>query len=97
MKNNNNPQAQVTSKNESLRHLANDLREVYGVLNELCSQLEGGGIVKCKDVEPAVAQAIPKLRRAVAALNAASMLAEGQAAPDPSAATMSAGQNPLLM
>jgi hypothetical protein len=97
MKNNNNPQAQVTSKNESLRHLATDLREVYGVLNELCSQLEGGGIVQCKDVEPAVALAVPKLRRAVAALNAASMLTEGQAAPDPSAATISAGQNPLLM
>ena len=87
---NNNPEA--VSATHQLRYLATDLHEVYSLLNELSLQLEGGGIIQVRDVEPAVAKAVPKLRSAVAALYAASKHAEagGKRPGVPN-------QNPLLM
>ena len=70
MKNNDNAATRATTKNDKLRDLALDLGEAYTLLNSLSSQLEGGGIVRARDVEPAVAKAVPKLRHAVAVLNA---------------------------
>ncbi len=56
----------------NLRELAVDLNEVYGLMNDLCATLQGGGIVQVRDIEPSVAKAVPKLRRAVDTLKAAS-------------------------
>ena len=56
----------------NLRELAVDLNVVYGLMNELCATLQGGGIVQARDIEPSVAKVVPKLRRAVDTLNAAS-------------------------
>ena len=70
MKNNENAATQSTADNDELRNLAVDLGEAYTLLNSLSDQLEGGGIVRARDVEPAVAKAVPKLRHAVAVLNA---------------------------
>jgi len=62
MTNNNNKQS------DSLHDLAVDLNEVYGLMSELCSQLQGGGIVQARDIEPSLARAVPKLRRAITTL-----------------------------
>ena len=69
MKKNNNGVVDLVSKDDQLRHLASDLREAYKVLDMLCTQLEGGGIVPARDVIPAVSEAVPKLRNAVNVLN----------------------------
>ncbi len=84
--------SEAVSATHQLRYLATDLHEVYSLLNELSLQLEGGGIVQVRDVEPTVAMAVPKLRSAVEALYAASQHAEavGNQPGMPS-------QNPLLM
>jgi hypothetical protein len=55
----------------NLRELAVDLNEVYDLINDLCTTLQGGGIVQARDIEPSVAKAVPKLRRAVDTLKAA--------------------------
>ena len=80
---------------QTLRHLATDLHEVYSQLNELRSQLEGGGIVQVRDVEPAVSRAVPKLRSAVATLYAATKHDENLGNGSDSASRPN--QNPLLM
>ncbi len=87
---NNNPEA--VSATHQLRYLATDLHEVYSLLSELSLQLEGGGIVQVRDVEPTVAMAVPKLRSAVAALYAASKHVEAGAKQ-----SGVPNQNPLLM
>ena len=56
----------------SLRDLAADLDQVYRLMDELCEQLQGGGIVQARDIEPSISKAVPKLRRAVATLTEAS-------------------------
>jgi hypothetical protein len=61
----------------TLEYLASDLHEVCGLLNELRMQLAGGGIIQARDIEPSVSIAVPKLRRAVAALNAVAMMNAG--------------------
>ena len=67
------------STNDQLQHLATDLGEVYNLLHGLCSKLAGGGIVQARDIEPSVARAVPKLRRAVAdAERGQVMISEGQ-------------------
>jgi len=90
---NNNPEA--VSATHQLRYLATDLHEVYSLLNELSSQLEGGGIVQVRDVEPTVSMAVPKLRSAVAALYAASQNEEIHG--EQPAGVNLPSQNPLLM
>jgi len=70
VKNNENAATHSATEKDELRNLALDLREAYTLLNGLSIQLEGGGIVRARDVEPAVAKAVPKLRHAVAVLNA---------------------------
>ena len=62
MNNNNNKQS------DSLHDLAVDLNEVYGLMSELCAQLQGGGIIQARDIEPSVARAIPKLQHAITTL-----------------------------
>jgi len=90
---NNNPEAVPAT--QQLRYLATDLHEVYSLLNELSLQLEGGGIVQVRDVEPAVSMAVPKLRSAVAALYAASKHEDING--EQPAGTSLLSQNPLLM
>lgn len=85
MNNNNNVRV------ESLRELAVDLSEVYGLMSELCDQLQGGGIVQARDIEPSLARAVPKLRRALAALNEAATDA------DELGDVTAPSQSPLLM
>lgn len=92
MKNNN---SEAISASHQLRYLATDLHEVYSLLNELSTQLEGGGIVQVRDVEPAVSMAVPRLRNAVATLYAASKIDEKQGGP--LAGISSPSRNPLLM
>ena len=57
---------------DNLYELADDLNEICASLDELCVALQGGGIVQARDIEPSLASAVPKLRRAVATLNDAS-------------------------
>lgn len=92
MKNNNR---EVVSAKHQLRFLATDLHEVYSLLNELSIQLEGGGIVQVRDVEPAVSMAVPRLRNAVATLYAASQHDEIDG--EHAARASLQNQNPLLM
>ena len=66
------------SANKALRHLAFDLREVYEILDDVCAHLAGGGIVQARDIETPVAKTLPKVRRAVNALNAISVIAEDE-------------------
>ena len=84
-------------KKSQLHDLTNDLREVYGLLDDLCSQLKGGGIVQARDVEPAISQAMPRLRRAVIALNAETMIANDRERRKRQRRFTSPGQNPLLI
>ena len=74
----------------NLHDLVGDLSDVYGLMSELSLQLQGGGIVQARDIEPSVAKAVPKLRRVVAALQAASTNSESGEEP-------LLNQNPLLM
>jgi hypothetical protein len=90
---NNNPE--TDSASHQLRFLATDLHEVYSLLSELSLQLEGGGIVQVRDVEPVVSKAVPRLRSAVAALYAASKHDEIHG--ERSTGTSLPNQNPLLM
>ena len=76
---------------DTLRYLATDLHEVYSRLNELSANLEGGGIVQARDIEPAVAMAVPRLRNAVATLYAATQR------DDHSANGGLSNKNPLLI
>lgn len=92
MKKNN---SEAISATHQLHYLATDLHEVYSILDELRLQLEGGGIVQARDVEPAVSKAVPKLRSAVATLYAASKRDENRG--DPLAAISSPSRNPLLI
>ncbi len=56
----------------TVNELAVDLNEIYASLNELCTALQGGGIVQARDIEPSLAKAMPVLRHAVTTLNEAS-------------------------
>jgi hypothetical protein len=66
----------LASEIDELNYLAADLSEAYEMLDRLCSQLEGGGIVQARDVEPTIARTVPKLRRAVAILKSVAMIGE---------------------
>lgn len=81
-------------KAEILLELATDLNDVYESLSELCTMLQGGGIVQARDVEPSLAMAVPKLQYAVRTLNET-------AEPDNDAGSNdrdgAASQSPLLM
>jgi hypothetical protein len=79
----------------TLRSLATDLHEVYSMLSELSSHLEGGGIVQARDVEPAVSKAVPRLRNAVAMLYAATKHEKHRR--DRMTGNGKPNQNPLLM
>lgn len=68
-----NAAANHASEKDELSHLAAELREAYTVLDQLCSQLEGGGIIQVRAVEPAIARTVPKLRHAVAVLDAVAL------------------------
>lgn len=89
----NNPEAE--SGENTLRHLATDLHEVYSRLNELSANLEGGGIVQVRDIEPAVSMAVPRLRSAVATLYAA--VKRNETLGNRRAGSGKPNQNPLLM
>lgn len=87
MNNNNNKPA------KSLRELAVDLDEICSIISELCDQLQGGGIMQARDIEPPLSTALPKLRRAVATLEAAAGGDNGRGVGEITAP----GQSPLLM
>ncbi len=81
-------------KAEVLHELASDLHGVYESLRELCEMLQGGGIVQARDVEPSLANAVPKLQHAVQTLNEAAAPAEDAGRNDRDGA---ASQSPPLM
>ena len=84
--NNLTPFAQ-NQQSTQLRNIAGDLMEVHGLLNLLCNELGGGGIVQARQLEPMLARAVPKLRDAVQAMNQISSPREDKASQP----------NPLLM
>ena len=94
---NNNPAAESASKSDPLRHLASELRETYRLLHVLCSQLEGGGIVRAGDIEPTVLKAVPKLRHALAVLDEVTTIDEADPDRDDSTGHKLASKNPLLI
>lgn len=96
-KNNNNGVVDLVSKDDQLRHLASDLREAYKVLDLLCTQLEGGGIVPARDVEPAVSEAVPKLRNAVNVLSKVTHINEARRPKLRAGEKRSISKNPLLI
>ncbi|MDJ0928390.1 MAG: hypothetical protein QNJ73_12165 [Gammaproteobacteria bacterium] len=53
---------------EKLRSIAGELSEVHSLLAALCKELSGGGIVQARDLEPMIAETVPKLRHAVRAM-----------------------------
>ena len=53
---------------ETLRIIAGELTEVHSLLTALCKELSGGGIVQARDLEPMIAETVPKLRHAVRAM-----------------------------
>ena len=59
-------------KAQSLRELAADLGEIHDTLSHLCEALQGGGIVQARDIEAPIADAVPRLGRAISALNSVS-------------------------
>ena len=89
--------ARHASTNHVLQHLAGDLHEVYGLLINLRTQLEGGGIIQVREIEPSVSRAVPKLRRAVAALNAVALLSERDQEYAGLAEVTTPSQSPLLI
>ncbi len=97
MKKNNNGVVDLVSKDDQLRHLASDLREAYKVLDRLCTQLEGGGIVPARDVRPAVSEAVPKLRNAVKVLNNVTRIDRARGPKLRADGERSISKNPLLI
>ncbi len=92
MNNNKNASNAPATRTEQLRSLAGDLTEVHGLLDLLCAELGGGGIVPASDLEPVIAEAVPKLRNAVDSMQALAMDSESGSGGE------SAGKNnPLLM
>ncbi len=92
MKNNNEATSMPTSSSDQLRNLAGDLTEVHTLLSLLCTELGGGGIVPAGQLEPVIAKAVPKLRNAVASMNALAAGINGEDCGDPLVE-----KNPLLM
>lgn len=97
MKKNNNGVVDLVSKDDQLRHLASDLREAYKVLDRLCTQLEGGGIIPARDVEPAISEAVPKLRNAVNVLNNVTRIDRARGPKLGAGEKRSISKNPLLI
>lgn len=102
MKNNNNNEVvDLISKDaqldDQLRHLASDLRETYKLLDMLCTQLEGGGVVPARDVKPAISEAVPKLRNAVDVLNKVTRIDVARRSQARPGEKKSASKNPLLI
>jgi len=81
-------------KTNSLAELASHLNDVYVSLHELCAALQGGGIMQARDIEPALASAIPVLRDAVTTLNDVSVQDDDTRR---RGAITAASQSPLLM
>ena len=97
MKKNNNEVVDLISKDEQLRHLAVDLREAYKVLDMLCTQLEGGGVVPARDIKPVVSQTVPKLRNAVEILNEVTDINQARVPKLRTGQKKSISKNPLLI
>lgn len=92
MHNNNQVQSIPSDRTEQLRSLAGDLSEVHSLLSMLCHELGGGGIVQARHLEPVIARTVPKLREAVATMNAMAAGVNGVHGTD-----WPASHNPLLM
>jgi hypothetical protein len=91
MNNNNDALDARALRVDQLRSIASDLTEVHSLLSLLCTELGGGGIVKARHLEPVIADAVPRLQHAVAAMNAMAAGVTTRAdAPGPE-------HNPLLM
>jgi len=96
-KKNNNGAVDLVSKNDQLRHLASDLQEAYKVLDMLCTQLEGGGVVPARDVKPVVSGAVPKLRNAVNVLSKVTHIDQARRPKIRAGEKRSLSKNPLLI
>ena len=92
MNNNNHAPNSSLVQADRLRSIAGELTEVHSLLSVLYNELEGGGIIKARHLEPVIAEAVPKLRDAVHAMNSLTM--ERRARPRH---PTSPDQNPLLM
>ena len=97
MKKNNNGVVDLVSKDDQLRHLASDLREAYKVLDMLCTQLEGGGVIPARDVKPAVSETVPKLRNAINVLNKVTHIDQARQPKLRAGQKGSISKNPLLI
>ena len=73
MNNNNHAPNSPLAHADRLRSIAGELTEVHSLLSVLCNELEGGGIIKARHLEPVIAEAVPKLRDAVQAMNSLTM------------------------
>lgn len=85
----------VDARAEQLRNIVGDLAEVHSLLQLLCTQLAGGGIVEARQLEPVVAEAEPKLRRIVDTMSALSD--EGSPRVEVRRSRAPKSGNPLLM
>jgi hypothetical protein len=97
LKKNNNGVVNMVSKDDQLRHLAADLREAYKVLDMLCTQLEGGGIIPARDVKPVVSETVPKLRNAVDVLSKVTHIDKARRPRIQAHERKSFSKNPLLI
>ena len=85
----------LVTRTEKLRDIVGELTEVHGLLDLLCTQLEGGGIVQAKELEPVVAEAAPKLRKALNEMN--TLTHQGGARVEGRRNQSPRSKNPLLM
>jgi len=79
MNNNNHAASIPLPHTDQLRNLAGDLTEVHSLLSVLCSELGCGGIIQARHLEPMIARTVPKLREAVATMNAMAAGVDDQA------------------
>jgi hypothetical protein len=85
----------IVTRTQQLRGIAGELTEVHSLLDLLCHQLEGGGIVKASHIEPMISEAVPKLRQAVNAMN--SLTHQGGNCIEGIGDESGSSRNPLLM
>jgi hypothetical protein len=99
----NSAAANLAFEGTELTQLASELRDAYEHLDGLCSELSNGGIVQARDIEPAIAQAVPMLRLAASMLETFNLIGDGPQVTSPragaggGAGSKTVSQNPLLI
>jgi len=90
-----NKSPNIVTRTQQLRGIVGDLAEVHALLDVLCNELAGGGIVKASHIEPMISEAVPKLRQAVKAMNA--LTHQGGNRIEGTDSEAGSNRNPLLM